>query len=229
MKRLLWLAAFLALPAVSHGQVVIGTDPDVPANRVVFGGEGSGTTQTFVARGQYLRRLSFWFHGGTTVVPAMYYFSKFWLDKGPFTEEHVLFNTYLDQEVSGRVDMVFADPLAVIDGEIYSFTLWTNNGSTAGEDEYCLYCTPIGETFRYPQVEMTAIDAYVDGFSSNAYTRGQYRRSGDIRFEAEFLVPEPHALGMLAVGFFGVLFRRRRVRRRGHTENGAARPFHPYR
>lgn len=205
MKKLLLAAALLCAPTVGQGQVVIGTEPGAATTLHPFGYTGQGVTQTFIARGGQLARLSFWFYGGQGILAggdAETFFTALFIQKGSTLIEDYSFRTFLSQQSQGRVDIVFDQPLWMTEEDVYSFILYTNNSGVG-----CAECAPIGNRFILPRVEMTSVDAFADGQATIVV--GNTVFSGDVRFEAEFTVPEPSSMALLVLGAPLLLYRRR--------------------
>lgn len=210
MMRLLLAAVMLLAPLPSHAQIVRGTDPSVPSVVTYMGSFGNGYSQSFVADGTQLSRLTFWYYPGaapagfpygwfstlTVFSRTGYHDFAFWQGSG----EGVLFGMALDHNTSGRFDIVFPTPLQLVLGDTYAFGVYSNNCSPYEVFAECY--VPEG-SFALPHIEMTANNAYDRG---QAFQLSEGPNGRDLRFEVVFL-PEPSTAALCAVALLALAVR----------------------
>lgn len=205
-------ALLIGAPQALRSQIAYeGTTPGATTTLVTTPNWGNAWTQTFMASHTTLNSVSLWFYGGQVPAGQESFFSKFYLSDGfLFDGNNNMAQIDVDPLHQGRLDVVFATPRTLIVGNLYSFSIWTNNG---GPKELCgIGCAPEGQPYREPQLERTTTDAFDNGFSYYYY--GERVDDGrDLRFELAYAVPEPTAPWLIGASL-AVFALRRRLRRR---------------
>lgn len=211
MRKLLFAALLSALPMGLSAQIVkvVGTEQNAPTVFQPIGMEGDGLTENFYAEGSQLNRLSIWFDfGAAPDLGSGYggYFAFVQIDKGQTFESGFLARTFIPPSTNGRFDWVFDTPLEIQAGTGMSFTVWVNNcGERTGN---C--AVPIGAV-RPPSLEVTTGEAFYNG-QMRSTDGSPPHTPQDIRFEAQFTLPEPANVILLlsaCVPLSALLLRRR--------------------
>ena len=191
---------------------VAGTSPLAPTYDFLLTAAPGGATQTFVAEGSFLRRVTFWFIPGSTLIEedgsSYGYETRLLVTKGVgldvnccggYEDPNLLFDQVLDPFATGAYTVGFGRGLALEPGEVYSIVLLTDSciASLCGGP-------PSYGTFGNPSVEATIEDAYAQGELYGTIfplIDGDLLAEGDLRFKAVFsTVDEPSTGGLLAIG-----------------------------
>ena len=165
-----------------------------------------------MAGGPFLRSLSVWFYGGTLgSVREEAWESGLW---GPG------FEVVLSQTHHGRYDLFFHDPVAVVFGATYTFSIYNTNIGSCDEWLPDVCPVPVTGVWKTPSFEVTKQRCLCRRLYDVWPGRADSDR--DIRFEATF-TPEPSTWLMLATGLLGLGFVCRCLRHRRGRHGSVSR------